>query len=501
MGLDSINSFDDTKRFGLTDENVAELMAFGASLGNLSKSEANTDLVAKETAETMLTPEPEVNSSGNRCSFGNVVLPCESVDSHREFEDLGEGYDDDDAFDLDGDSENLNQPVADNADTFNTGVDNVLKPIFGGNDKVSNNANTAYSDSKVIQFRSKALNQPAPQVETETMYQETTTMSCGKAYKYEIFAKKVSWGKTLQGDNTDMNTIRLLVTDYISKSSGGFKNIRQLLVRDGLLIIDGVCSVVRIDKDAQTLLPRSVVNYLNNACLAPYFDWGYLTKMSGLVKLDFDSMDTVFSWVLPLLGWSGVSSERIPEAFFENCKSLRILCIGNNITTRDDYLNRGAIAKDTKEKASKAVKALKENADYELSDAEYQALKRAKYMRKAKSKARWENACAKVNSPEYRTWFEKITGHTFNRENPLLMRPSKWVWGNITDKVIDNNNNKGILSRIGSFALLAPAGLIGLGLGLVYQTVHFGVNLATEAHYYNEAKREEEYAEKGSDIS
>lgn len=216
------------------------------------------------------------------------------------------------------------------------------------------NARAAYKDEKVISAKEEALvndKKCNKQANDETLYYKDKFSTKEGDITITTILKQADWDGYFCGDvEKDLDSLKSLVSRFISKNYGGFKNIRRIVVRDYRLIINNSsCIIPKLSKSCYKCLPVDSHNYIKNGALAQCFDWHYLVKMENLGVLDFDSGDFLHDWVLPDLGWGGASGTNIYKALFYNIKCLREVTIMGETVTREDFENMLKQEKETGE--------------------------------------------------------------------------------------------------------------------------------------------------------
>lgn len=209
--------------------------------------------------------------------------------------------------------------------------------------KQHSSSNTAYRGTKVKDTTEGAMKDSkkcSKQAESNVIYCKDSCTVNGDILNFKSSIKKVEWGKYFGSDpNRNMANLKMLVTKFIEQSCGSLDNIKNIIVRDNRMILNGtLCPMPKMSKDCIDKLPEIYRDYFTSGAIAPFFDWHKLSKMKKLINLDFDSFDFVEGDVLPDMGWGGAIDLDAPKAFFSNCKSLMRLTIADSYITRDELL-------------------------------------------------------------------------------------------------------------------------------------------------------------------
>lgn len=170
----------------------------------------------------------------------------------------------------------------------------------------------------------------------KTMYKKDTVMMNGKETKFTRVKETPNWSidfqECLTNDDKARNfdQLRIKITDAIFNYYGGFTRMNTIIVRNYQLIINGVCYMPVFSNSMLEKFPFDVADYVREGCLAPLLDWGYLTKMTSLKILSFDTIEFVMTYVSEDLGAGRVFS---PIGLFSICKNLEILEIDGEVVT------------------------------------------------------------------------------------------------------------------------------------------------------------------------
>lgn len=158
----------------------------------------------------------------------------------------------------------------------------------------------------------------------------------GKTVQFKRVGMKVDW--QFDASNSveyNMNALSNYVTKAIADQFGGFGRITSIAVVDYQMIINGVCFMPAVVGGYQNF-PLDVEDYIKNGCTAPFFKWEYLGRMRRLTTLSFDSQTFALQEVGDCLDRRNAVTD---VTFFNVCKSLQVLTIGDFTETREDLNN------------------------------------------------------------------------------------------------------------------------------------------------------------------
>lgn len=299
-----------------------------------------------------------------------------------------------------------------------------------------NNVNKAYRDEGVVSAKDEALNNPNKcnkQADSKVLYHQDSFTSKGEAVNFTSAAIQTDWMGYFSGDvEKDLDSLRGLVSRFISKNYGGFKNIRRIVVRDHRLIINNKsCYIPKLSKECLLSLPLDAQSYLRAGALAQFFDWGYISKMPNLGVIDIDSADFILDWVLPDLGWGGATGVDIYKAFFYNVTNLRELIIKDEVISRSDLAN---LVKEQKETGTTKSSPILETMS-----------------RKAKWKKTYRDTIDKGNTNFWNKAFDGKAPNIIGTADAWR----EWQWGTVKN-FATNRGDKGFLRY--SFGTIGRAG-------------------------------------------
>lgn len=212
---------------------------------------------------------------------------------------------------------------------------------------------------------SKGLFNFAKRIETEEMQKQKSTAAQKKwtdiptAYKSgcytdaqgkEVQIKKeleaVDWGEVLskEANSTDeaVERLRSFISFSIKKKYGGWGRIKSIVVRSEQLIINDTMYVPVIEKKHinSDVFPVDTLDYIQNGCIAQFFNWANLKKMSNLYSLDIDDTNFYTSTVGADLGVGrciGVTT------VFNICDNLDVLTLGSETVTREQLTTKESV--------------------------------------------------------------------------------------------------------------------------------------------------------------
>lgn len=168
----------------------------------------------------------------------------------------------------------------------------------------------------------------------------------GKSIQTKEVREPVDWGEVLSktADSTDASIERLksFITYNIRKKFGGWSRITSIVVRSEQLIINNTTYIPVIEKKYinSEIFPVDTLDYIQNGCIAPFFNWEYLKNMANLQSLDIDDVNFYTSTV----GADLKIGRRIGVAtVFNVCKNLDVLTLGNETVTREQLLTKQSV--------------------------------------------------------------------------------------------------------------------------------------------------------------
>lgn len=217
--------------------------------------------------------------------------------------------------------------------------DDVRKQSFFSNCETAViNALNAYNSKACKKYAREAYGSKSTDrhINDKTMYKKDTVMMNGKETKFTRVKETPNWSidfqECLTNDDKARNfdQLRIKITDAIFNYYGGFTRMNTIIVRNYQLIINGVCYMPVFSNSMLEKFPFDVADYVREGCLAPLLDWGYLTKMTSLKILSFDTIEFVMTYVSEDLGAGRVFS---PIGLFSICKNLEILEIDGEVVT------------------------------------------------------------------------------------------------------------------------------------------------------------------------
>lgn len=223
-------------------------------------------------------------------------------------------------------------------DQFGPGV---FKRIFSGNAPETEETRKAR-----YQAAMSKRTDVKPAVEA-IRYEKNTCESQGKTINYKVLMQGVDWGKMLRrGSYSTEEAIDKIIgymTDAVRACYGGWGRITEIIVRDQQLIINRSCfRPVLDDKSIDiSLFPLDTLDYIKAGAFAAFFDWRKLKSMTNLRVLDIDDM----GFFVTNIGGSLKCGRRIGvSSIFNLCKSLEILIIGDDSTTREELSSKKGIS-------------------------------------------------------------------------------------------------------------------------------------------------------------
>lgn len=320
---------------------------------------------------------------------------------------------------------------------------------------VTNRVNKAYKDSDVQKARREAMQNPnkcSKQAEDKTVYIPDFFVSNGEEVKFKTSAVQVDWNGYFCGDVAkDMDTLSSLVSRFVSKNYGGFKNIRRIVVRDERIIINNKnCIIPKLDDSCASNTPNDSADYIKNGAIASFFDWYYISKMTNLGVLDFDSEDLVLDKVMPDLGWGGVSGTDAYKGLFCSNDNLRKVIISGESVSRQELAD---MIKEEQKNGTVSSKSI---------------------VGKLNKKARWKKIYRDTVDTDNGGFWNKL----FAGKAPNIIGTAdawrEWQWSTVKN-FANNRGNKGVLKfgfgTVGRVALalavtpitLAPRLVKGVG--------------------------------------
>lgn len=204
--------------------------------------------------------------------------------------------------------------------------DKVLKTLsFYTADNVKKSARRAYNSKDTDK-----------QWNSKTMYKRDNLTVGGKDIEISRVKETPRWTLDLQDctTNDDMarnfDQVRTKLTEEVINYFGGFRRIKRIYVSSLQLVINDVCYTPLLSDTLLSRLPFDSADYIRNGYLAPFFDWGYLYKMSNLSVLSFDDMDFIMTNVAVDLG---KGRDFKPLSLFSICENLSVLDIAGEVIT------------------------------------------------------------------------------------------------------------------------------------------------------------------------
>lgn len=183
----------------------------------------------------------------------------------------------------------------------------------------------------------KIFNNPQP---FERVTSEPNTVNIfNNTYRYRKYEQASDFGQCFEAGETDEETWeRILdISDYIihdiEKLFGGLSRVTDFYVISDILIINNISYEPTLSDEYIASLPIDIQYAVRNGQFAWLFNFQYLSKMSHLSNLAFDSFDFVFKKVRVDIG-NDNSFE--PRDLFKAIKSLNNLQIGDMVFMRSD---------------------------------------------------------------------------------------------------------------------------------------------------------------------
>lgn len=202
--------------------------------------------------------------------------------------------------------------------------DKVLKTLsFYTADNVKKSARNAYSSKDTDRHWN-----------SRTMYKRDNITVGGNDIEISRVKETPRWTIDLQDctNNDDkarnFDQVRTKITEEIINYFGGFQRVRRIYVSSLQLIINDVCYTPILSDTLLARLPFDSADYIKNGYFAPFFDWGYLYRMSSLSLLSFDDIDFVMTTVAVDLG---KGRDFKPLSLFSICENLSTLDIGGEV--------------------------------------------------------------------------------------------------------------------------------------------------------------------------
>lgn len=245
----------------------------------------------------------------------------------------------------------------------------------------------AFAEQKMFDSISQSLLNFSKQIESEEMQKQKAVEAQKKwtdipiAYKSgcytdadgkEVQVKKelepVDWGEVLSkkagSPDEAIERLRSFITFSIRKKYGSWSRIKSIVVRSEQLIINDTMYVPVIEKKYinSEIFPVDTLDYIQNGCIAQFFNWEYLKSMSNLYSLDIDDVNFYTSTVgadLKIGRRIGVGT------VFNTCHSLDILTLGSETVTREKLLTKESVP--IKEKVNTSKRFWNFNDGYKLN--------------------------------------------------------------------------------------------------------------------------------------
>lgn len=194
------------------------------------------------------------------------------------------------------------------------------------------------------------------------------TNAQGKEVQIKKELEPVEWGEVLskKASSSDeaIERLRSFITFSIKKKYGGWSRIKSIVVRSEQLIINDTMYVPVIEKKYinSEIFPVDTLDYIQNGCIAQFFNWNYLKSMSNLYSLDIDDVNFYTSTV----GADLKVGRRIGVGtVFNVCDSLEVLTLGSETVTREKLLTKESVP--IKEKVNVSKRFWNFNDGYKLN--------------------------------------------------------------------------------------------------------------------------------------
>lgn len=194
------------------------------------------------------------------------------------------------------------------------------------------------------------------------------TNAQGKEVQIKKEIEPVDWGEVLSkkasSPDEAIERLRSFITFSIRKKYGNWSRIKSIVVRSEQLIINDTMYVPAIEKKYinSEIFPVDTIDYIQNGCIAQFFNWEYLKSMSNLYSLDIDDVNFYTSTVgadLKIGRRIGVGT------VFNTCHSLEVLTLGSETVTREKLLTKESVP--IKEKVNVSKRFWNFNDGYKLN--------------------------------------------------------------------------------------------------------------------------------------
>lgn len=168
----------------------------------------------------------------------------------------------------------------------------------------------------------------------------------GKEVQVKKELEAVDWGEILskEANSTDeaVERLRSFISFSIKKKYGGWGRIKSIVIRSEQLIINDTMYVPVIEKKHinSDVFPVDTLDYIQNGCIAQFFNWVNLKKMSNLYSLDIDDTNFYTSTVGADLG---VGRRIGVTTAFNICHNLDVLTLGSKTVTREQLTTKESV--------------------------------------------------------------------------------------------------------------------------------------------------------------
>lgn len=127
--------------------------------------------------------------------------------------------------------------------------------------------------------------------------------------------------------------IEAISNDLIS-TFGGISKITSFYVKGGSIAVNKYFYTAKVGGGYVRNMPYHIRQSINSGNIACMFDYGYLVEMQNLRELRFDSLEFVYDYVLPGLGFGNFIDV---DRFFRSFSKLMVLELGTTIFNRYGY--------------------------------------------------------------------------------------------------------------------------------------------------------------------
>lgn len=214
-----------------------------------------------------------------------------------------------------------------------------------------------YLNKTVKRKEAEAFNSKKSDRHAETVFAKDTCMVGGQPFNFQRVMQVPDWSIEF-GENTDngaraenLDKLRVRLTETLGNYFGGWHRIKSIVVNADQLIINGVCYMPKLTDATIEKFPFDSADYVKNGCIAPFFIWSILPKCKNLQNLSFDNPDFVLQSVAQDLGVSARDFDAI--IFFNICKNLMYLEIGDASVTYQDLVEAGVAKKSASDMRKK----------------------------------------------------------------------------------------------------------------------------------------------------